>query len=336
MDDSWNRSSPAPYFYLGRFPIHMTGLIILAHVAAMLVHAFTANAFQPRLGFMAGPTFEEGQIWGFVTHALRDTPSLGWAIGLWVFYYYGSKVEENVGRLNFGLLFLGWIAGPPIFLSLVYGVGRLAESSLGWGRDLGLLSWQNTQPGLCFSFTAMFTFLAFVRMFPNSSLFFLGFPAKWAGLVLVFLQVIMFVMMRSWLNLGIFLACMAITKMVLARLVWLPEMNLWEELNGGGKVLEFPRQPSKPSSSGHVKMQRASRDTEKRSASPPVKNASSLPYQAKLKYESAAATTTSDMATVDEILEKISKEGVASLTPSERLILQSASQKLVQRDHKDD
>ena len=335
MDDRfWNRTEPpAPFFYLGRFPIHVTGLIILAHVVAIVIHALTGNQLQLQLLFDPARVFESGKIWLYITHPFSEFPTINWALGLWFFWYYGSKVEEVLGRRNFGRLFFAWIVGPAVIMSLIYWAGRLSSYE---DRVMGFapLLWTDSFLGKETSFTAIFTFLVFVRMFPNAPFIVFGFPVKWLGLIGALLQILQYVMFRAWWHVGIFFAFLFITRALLGRLAMLPDLNLWNELTWGNKVVDFPRQPKEPS---RERARSVERDTAKRPAAQAKSQAGAgaLPYQAKLKYVSPAVVPNSDMATVDDILEKISREGVGSLTASERAILESASQKLAQRDHKD-
>ncbi len=138
-------------------------------------------------------------------------------------------------------------------------------------------------------------FIAFVVIYPSAEIFF-GFQAKWVALVLLGINSVQYLPGNQWAELGVlWVACGCAYGMMRLRGV-----------SGFGMPFETwemkPEKPEKP-----VKRKSAKR----------TKDADDDPY-----------------ASIDPLLDKISKQGIASLTKRERERLEKAREALLDREKK--
>lgn len=136
-------------------------------------------------------------------------------------------------------------------------------------------------------------FVGFAVIYPNAQLLF-GIPAKWAAVVLLGISSIIHLAGHNWFNLA---------------LLWITVGAAWSMLRmagvGGGFTWVNWLQS--------WQAERTERKVEARRQ---------RHRKARMEAEES----------VDSVLDKISREGMASLTPAERAVLERARQKLVKRD----
>ena len=99
-----------PITVIGKFPIYATELLIIIHVASMIFVALWAAisgqplggtfldlvaAYNPRL------IVEQFHIWRLVSYSIQNVPSIGFAIGMLMLWWFGREVEKFYGRRNF-------------------------------------------------------------------------------------------------------------------------------------------------------------------------------------------------------------------------------------------
>jgi len=136
-------------------------------------------------------------------------------------------------------------------------------------------------------------FLGFVVIYPNTQVFF-GLVSKWVAAVLLGIATLYYLALHNWFALSYF---------------WLTMMVSWSMLRMAGVGGGFGWWNSFES----WRLERADRKVQARRA----------------RHRQARAV---EEQTVDEILEKISHSGIASLNDRERAVLERTRQKLVQRD----
>lgn len=156
-----------PVGWMGRYPIHITTLLVIVHVACMILGCFLlalgAGSFLGVLMFDSAHVLS-GWLWQLATYALVHPPSalLWFAIEMYMLFAFGREVERFIGRRGFIALYLLLLFVPTTLLSI-------------WGL------WQHT--GLAGSATIHFgIFIAFAAIYPNVELF-LGLLAKWVALI---------------------------------------------------------------------------------------------------------------------------------------------------------
>ncbi|MGI8889356.1 MAG: DUF6576 domain-containing protein [Chthoniobacterales bacterium] len=159
-----------PVAWMGRYPIHVTTLLVLIHVASMIICclllAAGAGGFLGMFSFDSAQVLYAGHLWQVATYALVHSPSglIWFAIEMYMLFTFGREVERFIGRRAFIALYLLLLLVPSLILT-------------GWGF------WQRT--GLAGSATIHFAiFIAFAAIYPNVELF-LRILAKWVALVFV-------------------------------------------------------------------------------------------------------------------------------------------------------
>ncbi len=177
-----------PVAWMGRYPIHVTTLLVMVHVVCMIICslliAFGAGAFLNLLVFDSAQVLSAGRLWQVVTYAFVHSPSglIWFAIEMYMLFAFGREVERFIGRRAFITLYLLLLSVPPILLTI-------------WGL------WHRT--GLTGSATIHFAiFIAFAAIYPNVELF-LRIMAKWIALVFVAAYSLQLLAFHAWSELAV-------------------------------------------------------------------------------------------------------------------------------------
>ena len=265
-----------PIFYLGKYPITATGLIVLIQVAGMIITTVMGLSFLDKVLFNP-ELFVNGQVWRLITYAAFDEIS-GWhVLGLFFFYRFGSEVESALGQKSFLLICGTILLATPILMIMSHFLGLTTSYPVIFGgEDLNLA-----------------IFCAFCVMRPEVPTLLLRIPIKWLGLVCFVISIMQQIAARAFTTaFGTALTC------ILA--VWLIQSKGFAQL----KVL--PRIPKKiiPRKKKMVKNAKVIRSP---------------------KPKIAPKTTIPRDTEIDTILDKISAEGLHSLTKEERATLENAN-----------
>ena len=176
-----------PVAWMGRYPIHVTTLLVIVHVACMILGCFLlalgAGSFLSVLTFDSAQVLS-GWLWQLATYALVHPPSalLWFAIGMYMLFVFGREVERFVGRRAFITLYLLLLFAPTLLLSI-------------WGL------WQRT--GLRGSATIhLGIFIAFAAIYPNVELF-IGLQAKWMALIVTAIYSLQLLVDHFWAELAV-------------------------------------------------------------------------------------------------------------------------------------
>lgn len=268
-----------PVAWMGRYPIHVTTLLVMVHVVCMIIGclliAIGAGSFLGVLAFDSAQVLSANRLWQIATYALVHSPSglIWFAIEMYMLFAFGREVERFIGRRAFIALYLLLLLVPPLFLCL-------------WGL------WQRT--GLAGSATIHFAiFIAFAAIYPNVELF-LRIMAKWVALIFVAAYSLQLLAYHGWSELAV---------------LWL-SVGLaygFVELRGAGPELAWLTQWK-------------SRWRSKRALSVLPRPGPRRAVEPENIYES-----------IDPVLEKISRSGIASLTASERRALDRARNRLLKK-----
>ena len=177
-----------PVAWMGRYPIHVTTLLVVIHVVCMIVGclliAVGAGSFLGVLAFDSAQVLHGGRLWQIATYSLVHSPSalIWFAIEMYMLFTFGREVERFVGRRAFIALYLLLLLVPPLFLTI-------------WGL------WQRT--GLAGSATIHFAiFIAFAAIYPNVELF-LRIMAKWVALIFVAAYSLQLLAYHGWSELAV-------------------------------------------------------------------------------------------------------------------------------------
>jgi hypothetical protein len=177
-----------PVAWMGRYPIHVTTLLVMIHVICMIIGclliAVGAGSFLGVLAFDSAQVLSAGRLWQIATYALVHSPSglIWFAIEMYMLFAFGREVERFIGRRAFIALYVLLLLVPPLFLSI-------------WGL------WQRT--GLAGSATIHFAiFIAFAAIYPNVELF-LRIMAKWVALIFVAAYSLQLLAYHGWSELAV-------------------------------------------------------------------------------------------------------------------------------------
>jgi hypothetical protein len=177
-----------PVAYMGRYPIHVTMLLVMVHIACMIVScfllAFGGGWVLGLLAFDSTQVISSGHFWEIATYAFVHSPSsiIWFAIEMYMLFAFGREVERFIGRRAFIALYLLLLLVPTMLLSI-------------WGL------WQRT--GLAGSATIHFAiFVAFAAIYPNVELF-LRVLAKWVALIFVAAYSLQLLAYHGWPELAV-------------------------------------------------------------------------------------------------------------------------------------
>ena len=177
-----------PVAWMGRYPIHVTTLLVITHVICMIIGclliAVGAGSFLGLLTFDSAQVLYGGRLWQIATYALVHSPSalIWFAIEMYMLFAFGREVERFIGRRAFIALYLLLLLVPPLLLTV-------------WGL------WQRT--GLAGSATIHFAiFIAFAAIYPNVELF-LRIMAKWVALIFVGAYSLQLLAYHGWAELAV-------------------------------------------------------------------------------------------------------------------------------------
>ncbi|MGC3956091.1 MAG: hypothetical protein QM804_17925 [Propionicimonas sp.] len=90
-----------PWFRVGRLEVGTVMLVVAAVVFSWLAYAL-CPAFSDLLAYYPQQVVE-GQVWRLVTWPLSNAPGLWGVLSLFFFWYFGTDLEQAVGRKSDGL-----------------------------------------------------------------------------------------------------------------------------------------------------------------------------------------------------------------------------------------
>ena len=287
-----------PWFQLGSVDVTTTVFVTALCVASFLLYAISPTAVL-RLSVSSG-SLKNGEVWGLITWPLANYARLvSREISTAIFWYFGSKLEELLGRRRFTALIILMTIIPGMIVAILgYGVG-----------GIGALSF------------AMF--IAFAIEYPNAPMFF-GIKAWMVAAFYLVLQFLEYTGARAF---GYIIAVTAsLVLMATAMRAWgaaeslpmMPKLPLVDRV----RPSKTTRGPSGASRRGG--RTGSSKPTKQRRLRS-VDNTGSAPTPAAWP---AGAIRQEE---VDRLLEKIASSGIGSLTAEERQILDLASKNLRDR-----
>lgn len=300
-------TSDNPLFHLGRVPVYVTTLYIALQVFALVVFAIAGNNSTLPLHFVYSvDAVAAGKLWTLVTYAFVDRLTFWTALGLVFFYLFGRPVESRLGTHRYLWLLGVLILGPTLFLTVVgflFGNPAVFAGRSGMlGGFMGYWSSMNIR---------LSVLVAFV-WFHSDAIFWPGVKAKWFGVFFVALQTLQFLGARHWL---FFWMC------------WISLLLAYITLRRMGMPMKFPsiEEPL-------LKLRPDARSKAYRRSKRKLKVVKSPTGKKRVRYESKLApkieAPKSAAASVDHLLEKISQQGISSLTETERKQLEKASNQL--------
>jgi membrane associated rhomboid family serine protease len=267
-----------PVTWVGRYPVHVTTLLVALHcaaaIAAAFLGAFGGGGILSLLIFDSAAALS-GAVWQLATYAFVHPPSglLWFAIEMYMLFMFGREVERFIGRRAFITLYVLLLLAPTLLLT-VWGLSQ--RTAIGGSSALHF--------GV---------FVAFATIYPSLEMF-LRIMVKWIALALGAILTLQLFAAHAWPELAVLWLSIGIGFFFIRFRGIGPELEWWTSV-------KEKLQP-KP------KFQVVPRSTPSRVVEPED------------VYES-----------IDPLLEKISKSGINSLTPSERRALDRARRQLLNK-----
>jgi hypothetical protein len=287
------RNDGDPWFRIGTLDVGTTILAILLSVGGMFLWAISRTLWENLVLFP--DEVRGGEIWRIVTWPVANQPSIWTVISLAIFWYFGREVEGMVGRTRFAVLLLLLTVIPGVFGVLL---------------DITIFGIEPVE---------LAVFLIFIAEYPYIRFFF-GVPAWAIGAVIVGIQILQYLGTRDeeriiLLFVSIATAALTARSMGLAQsLPWIPKIPL--PGSGGGSR----RRRSSPRGGGDVV------------AGPWSASSRGGPTRgAPLPQPPPPTASDHDQAELDNLLDKISANGMDGLTADEKRRLNELSKRLRNR-----
>lgn len=210
-----------PLFRLGRFPIYVTGLIVLLQVVGMLIVVVTGGAIAAWTYFTVNGVLS-GKVWTIVTYAFFEGPSIWFVLGAYFFFNFGSMVEHSMSRRDYVVLCLVLLFIPPVVFLTAHFLNLPSVPAM----PLPL----SNVPHLS-------VFMACCAMFPNIPTILLGIRLKWLGLAFFAIALLQWISYRIWPMVIAYLVAVGFSVWYVRRLGFREGFSLGEELLGPGKQL---------------------------------------------------------------------------------------------------
>lgn len=292
------RGTTDPWFRIGDVDIGSAALLALLCAASIVLYGLEPvdKPILTRLALIPSEV-RAGEIWRLVTWPLAngfDQRLLWTAVAVALLWYFGNRIEEQVGRVRMTVLLLALIVLPGV-------VGTLLDLPQFGVRSIELA-----------------VLLIFIAEYPTLRFFF-GIPAWALGLVYVVTDVLQISGSRANRQLLFYLVSLAIAALaaravgMLTAYPWIPRVPLPAALTGETRRPRTPR----PSRGG-----RPARRSGRRSE-PVVQGPWAAPTTPRANADAAAAQTE-----LDALLDKISASGLDSLTAAEKRRLNELSKRL--------
>lgn len=288
------RGQSTPWFKVGDFDVTTTVLVAATCVLSLFVWAIDSSLLEPFV--LIADDVRRGQLWRLATWPLVNTPESIWTIlTIAIFWYFGRELEGLLGRNRFAWFLLVLTVVPAIVAAVV-----------------GLNVWS-------LDYLELAVLLVFIAEYPFARFFF-NIPGWVIAAVIVGLQVLVLVGNRDSDGL-VFLLMLIATAAVAARsfglatsLPWIPSLPLPDALSGTRS--SGPRRSSKGKVRGGKRRSRKGGGVVEGPWKAP-------PPPGRTSPDAAAA-----QSELDVLLDKISADGLESLTADEKRRLNELSKRL--------
>lgn len=294
--------SEGPITHWGRIPVYITTIVlgfqILALILGILLILSRSGALGALLSFLVfspDAAWGQFQVWRPLTYLLIDSPSFFSLFGLLFLWMYGREVESYLGRARAIVFYLLALLVPVLLSTLMWLIAL------------------PTAPLIGGYFMSIAVVIGFATLYPNIE-WFMSIRFKWFAWACVVLGGL------SPLQGGGNQFGELVTYAGSCTAIW--GFIRWLQLGGEMPEFRFGRLfKRKPK----LKVVRGGDEPTPRTK--PKPRASSEVKTADVFKPGASVP----QAVVDQILEKVAREGIGSLTPKEKLLLEKHSDDLKKR-----
>ncbi len=319
----WSPSGPSTdaWFHIGSFAVTTSALLPFVGFVSMFVYAIDKSLlvwleFEPWL-------VTAGQVWRVATWPVPNAPSVWVVLGLILFYFWGSMLEGEIGRVRF----LRYLVVCTVIPATVMSLAMLVVRATGQGNPLWL-SFTSVSGGIRLLGTALLVVIALVQ---PSIRFMFGIPIRIAAAVFVGIDVLQLLGDRLWGPLILELLVVAVAVVTLktfgiavhAMPMSIPQLPLPALITGyqsGGNRRAATARGS----------DRAKRPKQKKGAvvTGPWGESGTGSAVPNATPSSRTGLNRTDREEVDRLLDKIAASGMGSLSSDERTRLEDASKRL--------
>lgn len=320
----WSPSGPSTdaWFHIGTFAVTTSALLPFVGAVSMFVYAINKTllewlAFEPWL--VTG-----GQVWRLVTWPLPNPPSVWVVLGLILFYFWGSMLETEIGRVRFLRYLVICTILPAVVMSLAMGVLRVTGQG-----DPVWFSFTSLVGGIRLLGTSLLVVIALIQ---PSIRFMFGIPIRIAAAVFVGIDVLQLLGDRLWGPLLLELLVIAVAVLTLRTFgmdtgsmpTGIPQVTLPAVITGNRSGY---RRTASGRGTGGAKRPKQKKGSVVTGPWGESGTGSAVPT-ATATASSRTGLNRNDREEVDRLLDKIAASGMGSLSTDERTRLEEASKRL--------
>ena len=291
-----------PLFWVRGRPVHVTVLLVILHtfglVACSLMAGLAQVDLRQLLDFSSDAVLRHGHVWQIVTYAFVHSPdnALWFLLDMVFLFIWGREVERYFGRKTFIMLYVGLLLTAPVILL-----------TRGWltGADQLMMREGST-------YIHLGVFIVFTTIYPNVQFFF-GIACKWIAAALLAIS----------------------TLEVVAHHLVNDGLVLWADVAVAFLGTRYASMGSEAFDILGNLRERFPRKTAPRGVKPRLKprRAVDTPGYGGSSSSIGGSGERGDVHdSIDPLLDKISKHGLASLTNGERATLERARVSLLRKE----
>ncbi|MCX7713301.1 MAG: rhomboid family intramembrane serine protease [Chthoniobacterales bacterium] len=292
-----------PICWWGRLPVYASTLLVSLQTFVMAIIAISIplgwSWLPPSLSFSTAEVLGNYRVWQFITYPLVATPSLLFLLQMAMLWFFGTETEKAIGRRAFLKLYAWLVLLPPLVL-LIPAVAGYHSLLIG-----------SESPNFC-------VFLSFAIIYPSAQMLF-GITAKWFAVGLFALNSLQLISLSSWTELFTFWLNVGTVIFFLHKQGikgTYPFFAVFKAFKRG-----FFNPPSyHPTSTSTLPQKTITPTSQKKDTL--------------VKKNNTNESEPDPVDSIDHILDKIARHGMASLTKAEREHLQRARQALLERERK--
>lgn len=292
-----------PWFRIGSLDVTSTVLVTLVSAITIFVYAADGSLLEP---FALIPDkVLDGQVWRLATWPFVSVPdpSVLWTIiTIAIFWWFGREIEGQLGRVRMAVL----------LACIVLGSALVAT-----GLDVVMFGLRYVELAI---------FVLFIAENPRVPFFF-GIPAWVVGAILVAAEFLQRVGNREYEQLWVTAVALGLALLIgrayglAAELAWIP--NLAPKAGRGGRSRSASTRSTK-----RVRAPKAGGKPSPKSRSKSRSKSSNPSSVVTGPWAPPSPNTSADQLEVDRLLDKISAQGLDSLSAEERRRLKEASERL--------
>lgn len=289
-----------PLFHLGEFPVRLITLLVAVHSAAMVAATLLlATGHGALLNALAYSSVDvaHGQVWRLFTYVFVAGPSVWFLFEMLMLYYFGKEVENGLGWRRFAILYAGLILLGPLLLQAFGYAGK--PQTLTGAQEVNFA-----------------VFAAFVAMHPGAQFFF-GMAARWVFVGLLAISSLQLLADHQAPRVLVLISSCVLAIHLMRRAGFEESMFgftfRWSLPGLAKRTAQFSAMPGGISSAAKARA--------KATAAASQGGTSKKPSEPFVDPE----------VEMDRLLDKISHQGINSLSDAERASLEQARQAILQR-----